>query len=141
MPDPLHESELENLDNGDQYCFKPLPIAEETLTCMNFDKGLMGDTVGDNVTFDVLSENKYSLEMNTTCKSDRLRLARGAMGNKFFSAQNKQFLALFPFMGYTAALKTLVPTLYVQIFWLCINYCVRMVDTIMRACKYLFIHS
>ena len=112
MPDPLHESELENSDNSDQNCFKPLPIAEETLTCMNFDKGLMGDTVGDNVTSDVLSENKYSLEMNTTCKSDCLRLARGAMGNKiFFYHQNKQFLALFPFMGYTAALKTLVPTL------------------------------
>ena len=99
MPDPLHESELKNSDNGDLNCFKPIPSAEETLTCTNFDKGFMGDTVGDNVTFDVLSEEKYSLEMNTTCKSDRLCLARGAMGNKKFLAQNKQFFGFIPIYG------------------------------------------
>ena len=67
---------------------------------MDFDKCLMGDTVGDNFVTSALYGDKYSLEMNTTCKSDHLRLARGAIGNKIDMAQNKQLFGFIPIYGF-----------------------------------------
>ena len=69
------------------------------MTYMDFDKCLMGDTVGDIVATFALYGDKYSLEMNTTCKSDRLHLARGAIGNKIHMAQNKQLFSFIPIYG------------------------------------------
>ena len=37
--------------------------------------------------------------MNTTCKSDHLPLARGAIENKIQMAQNKQFFGFIPIYG------------------------------------------
>ena len=54
-----------------------------------------GGHLDDNVD----SGDKYALEMNTASKSDRLRLARGAIGNKKFLAQNKQFFGFIPIYG------------------------------------------
>ena len=45
-----------------------------------------------------LSGDKYSVEMNTTSKSDHLCSARGATGNKIHMAQNIQFFR-FPIYG------------------------------------------
>ena len=108
---------------------------------MDFDKCLIGDTVGDNVVSSALSGDKYSLEMNTIRKSDRLRLARGSIGNEIHMAQNKQFFGFIPFVGYKAVYMMQKLTLYVQIFCIWINYYVRMVDITMRAYKYLSILS
>ena len=141
MPDLLHKLKPKILDNDSQNCFKPLPTAEKTLACPDFYKGLIVEIVGDNAVSSALSSDKYSLEMNTTCKSDHLCLARGAIENEIHIAQKKQFLALSPFLGYEAIYMMQIVTLYVQIFCICIKYYVRMVDIIMRAYKYLSIHS
>ena len=69
------------------------------LPCTGFDKCPVEGTVGDNFNSDVLSGDKYSLEMNTACKSDRLRLAREAIENKKFLEQNNQFFGFFPIYG------------------------------------------
>ena len=80
--DLLHKSEPKMPDNNNQNCFIPLLSLEETLACTDFDKCLMQDTVGNNVLPSALISDKYSLEMNTICKGDRLRLARGAIQNR-----------------------------------------------------------
>ena len=102
MPDLLHKLKPKILDNDSQNCFKPLPTAEKTLACPDFYKGLIVEIVGDNAVSSALSSDKYSLEMNTTCKSDHLCLARGAIENEIHIAQKRQFLALSPFLGYEA---------------------------------------
>ena len=62
----------------------------------------MGNTVGDNVNSDVVSGDKYSLQM----KDDRLQLARGAIENKNFMAQNKQSLGFIPIYGLYSRIGT-----------------------------------
>ena len=126
MPDSLHKSESKNVNNGDQNCCKPLPAGEESLASTNFNKCPVKGTVDDNVNSNILYVDKYSLEMNTACKSDHLRLARGARGNKNFMAQSKQFFYFISIYGLHSRIM---------------KYYVRMVGTIMRDYKYLSIHS
>ena len=95
----LHESQSKNAINGDPNYCKLLPAAKETLACTNLDKCPMEGTVDNNIDSNILFVDKYSLEINTACKSDRLRLARGAIGNKNFMAQNKQFFGFIPIYG------------------------------------------
>ena len=99
MPELLHESESKhmNVDNLNRH--KPSSTVDQTLACTGFTKCPREGTVGDNFNSDEPSGDKYSLEINTTCKSDRLRLARGAIGNKYFLEQNNQFFGFIPIYG------------------------------------------
>ena len=49
----------------------------------------VGDSLGD----------KYGLQLHTTLKGDKIRLAKNAIQNEKFMTQKTQCLALFPFMG------------------------------------------
>ena len=86
-------------NHDDQNRFKSSVTAQEPLACTDFDHCPIRDAVGDNIISSAESDDKYSLEVNTTCKSYRLRLARGATDNKIQMAQNKQFFGFIPIYG------------------------------------------
>ena len=99
LPDLLHEFEPIIINNS-QNCFKPLLSSEKTPARTDFDKCIMEDTIGNNVVSSALSSDIYSLDMNTTFKSDCLYLARGAIGNIIHMAQNKQFFGFISIYGF-----------------------------------------
>ena len=84
MSELLHEYESNNTNTDNLDHHKTSTTVDQTLPCTGFSKCTVEGTVGDNFKSDVLSGDKYSLEINTACKSDRLRLARGATENKKF---------------------------------------------------------
>ena len=83
----------------DQNHCKASTTVQETLACTTFDHCPIVDTVGDNVISGAEFGDKYSLEMDTTCKSDHLCLTSGAIENKIQMAQNKQLFGFIPIYG------------------------------------------
>ena len=63
------------------------------------DKRSKRDTIGDTINPVLCDVDKYSLEMNSTAKSYRIREARGATENKKLLAQNKPLFGFIPTYG------------------------------------------
>ena len=99
MLELLHEYEPNNTDTDYLNRHKTPTTVDQMLPCTGFSKCPVEGTAGNNFNSGVFPGDKYSLEINTTCKSDRLRLARGATENKKFLEQNKKFFGFIPIYG------------------------------------------
>ena len=99
MPELLHEYGSNSTNTDYLNCHETTTTIDQMLSCTDFSKCPVEGTAGDIFNAGVLSGDKYSLEINTTCKSDRLRLARGATKNKNFLEQNKHFFGFIPIYG------------------------------------------
>ena len=92
-----HHSLVRKLHEKHQKSDKVNAIPQEEIpsveiSCVSPRQGLIGDTQ----TIPGCNDNKYSLDMNTTLKSGRIQMAKGATRNKKNSETERTIVWLYP---------------------------------------------